>query len=237
MLRDTPLGRTFTEEQLEIFAAHFTTVRIKARKKVGGARIVYKAGLRRLTCMAGFSIVFSIQGYSNTKLPPKPTQRQCRRDQVYPISMSYPQPPSPPLPFCLPRLLPPSFSQQIAAHVGDFFVVVGGEVSVSTALPGRHKKTGGQMEVLFTKRKGNLCAPTRTIAVSSSFLIASSLALGDVIWVPSIHRLAEQKMDTMKKGDKKKGEGEGAGMSRRKQLFNVLDTSYIFSKVRPRLAV
>ena len=92
----------------------------------------------------------------------------------------------------------------------SFFVVTEGEVTVCTATPGLMKRTGNQSEVLCTKRKG------------------------DVIWLPSVYTLAEQKA----LGNKNKHRRRKSLLKlmnrvmsgKRKRLYKVVDTTAFYSK-------
>lgn len=96
---------------------------------------------------------------------------------------------------------------------GELLVVGEGEVQVYVIQAGLDTKTGEQSFVLCTKRKG------------------------DLIWVPTVTRLAKQKsshsIDDSADLDGKKGE-EAASRStgdeaKHKELYNVMDTTYIDS--------
>lgn len=54
---------------------------------------------------------------------------------------------------------------QVALHTGDFMVVCEGVVQVSTALPGRNKKTGDQKEGECPACHDLLCHAFRTVWV------------------------------------------------------------------------
>ena len=107
---------------------------------------------------------------------------------------------------------------------GELLVVGDGEVQVFVVQQGLDARTGEQSFVLCTKRKG------------------------DLIWVPSVNRLAKQKsmpgasvadalagVERVASGSAAEGaadetgDGDGAGGGKHKDLYNVVDTTVIIS--------